>query len=133
LNTAPETQKAPDFNEALSLTLRLLGTPAETWVASDKQSKIVLHNLMFTEKLTYSVNTGFGTPKLSLPFLLNELVPASQGKMVDLARIELASERSAGTVDECKGLCVFLTATTQRVSSQSNQANYAPFKTLGRS
>lgn len=83
LDVPTETQKAPDFDEALSLTLRLLGTPAETWLASDKQSKTVLHNLMFAEKLTYSVNTGFGTPKLSLPFLLNELVPAHEGNLVD--------------------------------------------------
>ena len=102
LDSSPETQKAPDFDEALSLTLRLLGTPSETWIYSDTQAKVVLHNLIFTEKLSYSVNTGFGTPKLSLPFLLKELVPASKGEMVDLAGVEPASERRRTVVDERK-------------------------------
>ncbi|MFA4996436.1 MAG: recombinase family protein [Patescibacteria group bacterium] len=66
-------KKAPNFNEALGLTLKLLGTPAETWKNSNRDTKIMLHNMIFTENPTYSVKEGFGTPKLSLPFHIKEL------------------------------------------------------------
>jgi DNA invertase Pin-like site-specific DNA recombinase len=71
LEKEPEIKKMPDLNEALNLIFKFLGTPAETWKNSSKEMKIKIHNMIFTENPTYSVETGFGTPKLSLPFQLN--------------------------------------------------------------
>ncbi len=67
-----ETKKAPDITEALNLLFRLVGTPAETWIKAGSEAKNSLYNMIFTEPLKYSLATGFGTPKLSLPFNINE-------------------------------------------------------------
>jgi len=79
----PETKKTPELNEALDLTLKLLGTPAETWKNSDKPTKIMLHGMIFAENPRYSVKTGFGTPKLSLPFHIKRYICGSDIDLVD--------------------------------------------------
>ncbi len=81
-------QKTPDISEALKLTLKFLGTPAETWKNSSKQLKIVLHNMIFSENPEYCLNTGFGTPKLSLPFHINDHIGGGNGDLVDLRGFE---------------------------------------------
>lgn len=72
LENEPETKKVPDITEALDLLLRLVGTPAETWIKASSEAKNLLYNMIFSEPLRYSLATGFGTPKLSLPFSINE-------------------------------------------------------------
>jgi len=72
LESPPETKKAPDITEALDLLCRLVGTPAQTWEKASSEAKNSLFNMIFTEPLEYSLETGFGTPKLSLPFSINE-------------------------------------------------------------
>ena len=88
-----ENKKTPDINEALKLLIKFLGTPAETWKNSNKQLKILLHNMIFAENPTYSLNTGFGTPNLSLPFLLKQHIGGQNGDMVELAGVAPASKR----------------------------------------
>ena len=68
-----EIKKEPNFYEALNLALNLLGTPAKIWKKADLKLKIMIHNMIFEENPTYSLKTGFGTPKLSLPFCINTL------------------------------------------------------------
>ena len=72
LGSETETKKVPDINEALDLLLRFVGTPAETWVKADPEGKTTLYNMIFAKPLRYSLETGFGTPELSLPFSINE-------------------------------------------------------------
>ncbi len=72
LEGVQETKKVPDITEALDLLFRLVGTPAETWIKASSEAKNSLYNMIFTEPLRYSLTTGFGTPKLSLPFSINK-------------------------------------------------------------
>ena len=88
LEVGSENKKAPDFNEALYLTLKFLGTPAETWKNSDRETKNMIHNMIFTENPTYSIKTGFGTPKLSLPFHIKRLIGDFSGELVDPKGLE---------------------------------------------
>ncbi len=86
-----KNKKTPDVNAALNLMLRFLGTPAETWKNSSKQLKIVIHNMIFAENPKYCLNTGFGTPILSLPFHIKEYIDPENDDLVDLPRIELGT------------------------------------------
>lgn len=92
LKESLKNKNEPDFEEALNLTLKFLGTPAETWKLSGKETKIMLHNMIFRENPKYSLNNGFGTPKLSLPFGLRDLFGALNNKMVELRGVEPLSE-----------------------------------------
>lgn len=74
LKNKPENKKAPDMNEALSLIFKFIGTPAETWKKPDRNLKIMVHNMIFTENPIYSFQKGFGTPKLSLPFSIKDYI-----------------------------------------------------------
>ena len=91
LDEKEEIKKTPDFIEALKLTMKFLGTPAETWLNSSNQLKIVLHNMIFAENPSYCLNTGFGTPKLSLPFHIKDHVDGENGDLVDPTGIEPAT------------------------------------------
>ncbi|MGI6371207.1 MAG: hypothetical protein ACOX0G_02030 [Patescibacteria group bacterium] len=71
---------------------------AETWKNSNKQLKILLHNMIFAENPTYSLNTGFGTPNLSLPFLLKQHIGGQNGDLVDPRGVEGASAVSINTL-----------------------------------
>lgn len=84
-------KKEPDFEEALSLTLRLLGTPAETWENVGLELKTMVHNMIFTENPKYTLQTGFGTPSLSLPYTIKDHVTTENERLVEVARVALAS------------------------------------------
>ena len=86
-----KNKKTPDVTGALKLMFKFLGTPAEAWQFSSKQLKITLHNMIFAENPSYCLNTGFGTPKLSLPFQLNEHINDNDGDMVDPTGFEPAT------------------------------------------
>ena len=88
IDTDAKNKKTPEFSEALNLTLRFLGTPAETWNNSSKQVKILLHNMIFTENLRYSLKGGFGTPKLSLPFGIKQALCVKKNNLVDPSGFE---------------------------------------------
>ncbi len=78
-------KKEPDFEEALSLTLRLLGTPAETWENVGLELKTMVHNMIFTENPKYTLQTGFGTPSLSLPYTIKDHVTTENERLVEVA------------------------------------------------
>ena len=89
INIGPENKKAPDINEALNIAIQFLGTPAQTWKKASLELKNTIHRMIFTENPTYSLETGFGTPKLSLPFYIKQHLNNHTGDMVDLRRLEL--------------------------------------------
>ncbi len=88
LSTERTPDKIPNMGEAIDHTLRFLGTPAETWLASDRNTKITLHSMIFAENPSYSVKDGFGTVKVSLPFLLTDQICVPEGTMVDQRGVE---------------------------------------------
>lgn len=86
-----QNKKDPNFEEALDLALKFLGTPAETWRKPNKELKILVHNMIFEENPKYSLKTGFGTPKLTLPFSVKQYFLAKKSSMVDPVGIEPAT------------------------------------------
>lgn len=78
-----ENKKDPKFEEVLDLALKFLGSPAETWEKADKKLKIQIHGLIFEENPRYSFQGGFGSPKLSLPFYINQHIGTPESLVVD--------------------------------------------------
>ena len=95
LTNEQSTEKTPDVEEALSLAFQFLGSPAKAWLKSDTQKKLLLHKMIFEENPVYSVMSGFGSVKLTLPFQLPEAVMAFQSTMVDPRGVEPLSERQS--------------------------------------
>jgi hypothetical protein len=93
-----QTKKEPDFEEALSLTLRLLGTPAETWEKVGLELKTMVHNMIFTENPKYTLQTGFGTPSLSLPYTIKDHVTTVNEELVEVAGVAPASNTDVSGV-----------------------------------
>lgn len=87
LKSGAKNKKEPNFEEALNLTLKFLGTPAETWKKADRNLKNMVHNMIFQENPGYCAETGFGTPKLSLPFSIKEFFFTKKGDLVELRGI----------------------------------------------
>ena len=83
-----ENKKEPNFEEALNLTLKFIGTPAETWKNADRERKIMVQKLIFEENPKYSFKNGFGTPKLALPFYVNQLFGVKKTANFDLVEVE---------------------------------------------
>lgn len=88
LKQSQENKKEPNFEEALNMTLKLLGTPAETWQHSEKEVKTMVHNMIFEENPKYCLTNGFGTPRLSPPFGLKSLYDAMKYGLVDAEGFE---------------------------------------------
>lgn len=84
-------KKEPNFEEALTLTLKLLGTPAETWENVGQELKTMIHNMIFMENPKYALKTGFGTPSLSLPFSIKDHIVGQKGELVEVAGVAPAS------------------------------------------
>jgi len=94
LKEALKNKKEPDLNEALKLTLKFLGTPADAWKKSDREGKNMVHNMIFEENPAYSANRGFGTPRLSLPFYIKYYILDENGGLVEVAGVAPASKKS---------------------------------------
>jgi len=82
LKSGAKNKKEPNFEEALNLTLKFLGTPAETWKKADRNLKNMVHNMIFQENPGYCAETGFGTPKLSLPFSIKYYIVGKKSDLV---------------------------------------------------
>jgi len=93
LKKGPKDQKQPDFAEALELVVKFLGTPAETWKKSNKNLKIMIHNMIFEENPKYSLKDGFGTPKVTLPFSLKYYFFDKNSHLVELRGIAPLSKK----------------------------------------
>lgn len=74
----------PNIDEAMSLALKFIGTPASFWKRADLSRKGRLHNLIFVENPRYSRNMGFGTPKLTPPFHIKSYVGGQIYNLVDI-------------------------------------------------
>jgi DNA invertase Pin-like site-specific DNA recombinase len=94
LQVSLQNKKYPEFTEALNLLIKFLGTPAEAWQNAGRELKSMVHGLIFTENPKYSLQTGFGTPSLTLPFLIKQEYCDENCKMVEVARFTLASKKS---------------------------------------
>ena len=81
-------KKRPELKEALALTLKFLGTPAETWQNALGELKNMVHGMIFEVNPSYSLQTGFGTPRLTLPFSIKGDLVAIKNDLVDLRGLE---------------------------------------------
>ncbi len=84
LKKGGENKKDPNFEEALKLTLEFLGTPAKTWENTRRELKTMVHSMIFTENPKYSLKTGFGTPRITLPWGLKHYTRDENSRLVEL-------------------------------------------------
>jgi len=88
-----KNKKEPNLNEAIDLVLNFLGTPAEFWKYADLERKILIHSLIFIKNPEFSLETGFGTPNLSLPFYIKHYVMDQDDTLVEVEGVAPSSKR----------------------------------------
>jgi site-specific DNA recombinase len=70
--------KQMDFGTAIESVFAYLKNPYEKWANGDMTEKRLLMGLIFSEKLEYDRNTGFGTASLALPLKAFEVIATSE-------------------------------------------------------
>jgi len=75
-----------DFGTALNEVFGVIKSPYNLWVSEGMNSKRLALRLVFAEQIAYSSETGFGTPELSLPVRVFELIGTGKSLDVDLGR-----------------------------------------------
>jgi DNA invertase Pin-like site-specific DNA recombinase len=73
----------PDFGTALDLAFTFLKNPYLYWKKDDLVSKHLVLKLVFTDRIAYTLGTGFGTANLSLPLRVFELNQLNDSSLVD--------------------------------------------------
>ena len=91
LKSDAKNKKEPNLDEALNLSLKFLGTPAETWKKADRKLKSMVHDMIFEENPEYCAETGFGIPKLSIPFCIKYYIVDEKSDLVDPTGFEPAT------------------------------------------
>ena len=79
---------------ALSRVMSFLTNPTAWWENGNLTQKRLVQSLMFTEPLTFSKNSGFGTPSFSLPFRVLQSSKTPKSNLVETAGVEPASVSS---------------------------------------
>ncbi len=87
-----EKQSKPErpFSEMFELAMDFLSNPRQLWVSDKINDKRTVLKLTFGHKLAYNRQTGYRTPKMSLPFKMLRDLKTFEKEMVPRARIELA-------------------------------------------
>ncbi len=68
-----------------------LCNPCKQWDKGDLNDKRLVLKLVFTDKLPYDLENGFGTANFSLPMKAFELLATSEPKGVEMEGIEPSS------------------------------------------
>src|SRR3989344_4749630 len=80
------------FETALETVLAYVGNPYDKWENGSLNDKRLVLKLVFTDRLLYDREKGFGTAQLSLPMKAFELFSTSNSKGVEMWGIEPQSE-----------------------------------------
>jgi len=83
--------KGISFETALEAVLAYIKNPSDKWENGVLNDKRLVLKLVFTGKISYDYENGFGTANYSLPIKAFELLATSKSQGVEMARIELAS------------------------------------------
>jgi len=83
-----------NFGTACDLVFKYLENPVNMWRSPNNEDKKLLLEMYFNDKLTYDLKEGFGT--VNLACLVNLIITkeSSKNHLVEMARIELASEKT---------------------------------------
>jgi site-specific DNA recombinase len=77
------TATKPDIEQVLQTAERFMRTAADDWENSDRASKTDLHYMLFLKSPSYSVEEGWRTVELSLPYEVCRQVQRGKLAMVD--------------------------------------------------
>ena len=77
----------------LNSRVKFLSSPQKLWESGRFSLQRTVLKLAFSERLVYDRNSGYRTPKTSLPFRVLEGFLPSKNKMVPAERIELPTFR----------------------------------------
>ncbi len=86
--------RRPEFGTALDITFNFLKNPYLYWIKDDLTSKHLVLKLVFSERLIYSRENGFGTAHLALPLRVFELTEHGGSVNVEMGGIEPPSKMS---------------------------------------
>ena len=78
--------KPKDFEHALSLVVDFLKDPSHRWRTGDLAVRRIVLRLVFSAPLVYDRETGFGTPRFSLPINIACVPELDRMEVVDLVR-----------------------------------------------
>jgi hypothetical protein len=81
-----EKGKSYDFEHALKLVLEFITNPLLMWKTGDLAQQRLVLRLVFADALSYSRETGFGTPRFSPPIALACIPELDKMELVDLVR-----------------------------------------------
>ncbi len=77
------------FEDVLELSMSFLANPQKLWASDHLISKRTVLKLAFSDHLTYQLNEGYRTPKMSLPFSVLSGILSQNAEMVPVERFEL--------------------------------------------
>ncbi len=77
--------------EFMELSMKFLANPYNIWVSGDLKLKRLVLRMAFTDKISYTKNQGYGTPKTALTFKVLDDISEHKEGMVLQERIELST------------------------------------------
>lgn len=91
-NAATFLQDPPDFDKAFNTVSTIIKDPFSYWNSGLGQQKRTVHRMVFTVPPSYNRNTGFSTVNLTLPYQITSVYKANNSRLVEVARVSLASK-----------------------------------------
>jgi hypothetical protein len=79
------------FEELFELAIRFLGNPGKLWHSEQIEHQKPVLRLTFADRLAYSRNSGFRTPKTTLPFKLLEDFRMGESEMAERESAKLSA------------------------------------------
>lgn len=89
--------KGQDFGTAMNAVVDLIGNPYAKWRNDNIEDKKLVLKLVFTDKLRYSRDNGFGTADYSLPIKVFEQLSTNNSQGVEMWGIEPQSTTMTDT------------------------------------
>lgn len=82
-------QPKQPFDALFELAIQFLANPSKLWDSGKMEHRNLVLRLTFAERLRYSAETGFRTPKTTFPFSILSDLRASFEKLAEEGRFEL--------------------------------------------
>lgn len=83
--------KKGTYEQFMELSMKFLANPYNIWASGNFKLKRLVLRLGFADKISYTRNEGYGTPKTSLPFKVLGDISARKETMVLPERFELST------------------------------------------
>lgn len=83
-----------EFQTASNLVFETLKEPVRMWQSPDYKNRVTIIKMYFPNKLAYDLKSGFQTAEIEPVINLINSIEPSSNRFVEMARIELASEKT---------------------------------------